>query len=996
MSSLQQCQSRTEEAINKERTRLNNSPFVGAFNANEQQMIDLQMFMNQFAIAPEDMNTNVNFICTNPEFPCKYNVPPEMISELMNLLNLCYISGIPNQISECQYANKKNISSLFFDFIFETKDPNIDFESVVLTFSKIVFGILIKYLNIETEQVKHYVWYFSTTNPIYPTAKNNYQSKFRILIPSVTMSSEVKLFVYQRVYHSKAIKQLFQEKINYDIRDCLQTKLRNAPVTMAGSFISEEENEPMILSYIYQVIVSRENGFSYDAQMCNKIDNLFDNIVYEASVNYIAGSNAVIQKREYILNNLGIAKTHAEINLKPRLFFTMAYDDAIRTLKLLSITHPNATTIYEELNILDAKRFETFDEWLIIIKSLASAEEDYHCLAVIITYERAGKIIVENGESRYMVWDEFTVNWENARSEYMSNFTSSKYSWRSFRYWANIDNRTLMKKYIDKRLMNMITYDISHSVYQARLKPRHYAKYLEFMFGHMYITENDTTDKHVWYEFVVPSTKDREAGQLFKWRKVGLEPDSLIAHMHTDLQPILNMVLRQLKAWIKQACIVFPKDDPKTKYVMNLQRVFNSEIMVLFDTAPKRNILKETCTLFKNNSFLNKLDKIIDIIGVGNGVVELNTTSKRLLNYYHTYPITKYTDTNYIEYDENNKYIKEMYAVLRSLFPEDESDALDFLLYFFCTSLDAREKEALFIIIYGGGSNGKSVLMELFKNTLGEHYTRKLPLSFITEQGRNNSETASPALMQLQYARMAYYSESDRNEKVNAAKVKELTGGETISGRKMYSDIENFKPACNHIVTTNYRFIIESNDHATWRRFLCYRFKFRFAEEEDPKDKFVRLKNPELIDKIKKDKRYHEAFLAILMHYHTMLYQKYNGRILKVPKPTIDHETEEYRIREDIYERFISTRVLYQEDTEQNMDQFVENFRQHHSNQNGEKFVMSKEDMIHNFRNSSIGKYIKESDSGYVTCNLYSLEANEYTTPSSMLFTKWRNTQNSN
>ncbi len=975
-----------------EKVRLLNSPFVGSFNANKHQMIDLYMFINQYLIASDDKKSIANFICMNPEFPSKYLIPTDMIPDLMNFLNVCYLENIPNQILECQYINGVSASSIFFDFILETKTTDFDFDSVVLSLSRYIFAILIKYLTVESEKSTHYLMYYKTDNPVYPTSDNKYRSKFRILIPSVMLESEVKLFVYQRVYHSRDIKKLFQEKLNYDIKDCFKTKLRNAPVTMSGSFVSGEENGPMILENVYEITVSREDGFSYEASIVSSPRSKFDNIVYETSVNYSYVGKSIIHKRHYKLNNIGIAKTHSEIHAKPRLFFTMAYDDAVRTYKMLSITHPTVITIYQELNILDNKRFETFDDWVLIIKSLASSDVNYQCLAIMITYERVGKIIVENNTERYITWDEFTIAWTDARSEYTSNSSCSKYSWRSLRYWANIDNKTQMLRFINERLMHMIIYDISHSVYQARLKPWHFAKYLEFMFGHMFITENDTTDKHIWYEFCVPESKDIEAGQLFKWRELGTEPDSLIANMTNELQPVMNMVYRQMYAWVDHAIKVITDEDPRVDYVKHLMKIYNREILVLCDTAPKKNIIKEACTLFKNNSFLKKLDKIPDIIGVGNGVVEFNSTEKRLLNYYHTYPITKFTDTNYIPYDEENPYIKTMYRFLRSLFPESDMDALDFLMYFFCTSLDGNEKESLFMIIYGGGSNGKSVLMELFKKTLGETYTRKLPLSFITEQSRGKAAGADPALMELKYARMAYYSESDRNEKVNAAKIKELTGGETISGRTIYKGQENFKANCNHIVTTNYRFIIESNDHATWRRFLCYRFKFRFAEEMDPKDEFVRLKDPELIDTIKKDKRYHEAFLSILMHYHTMLHQKYNGRILKVSKPTIDKETKEYRIREDIFERFISTRVVYQEDTQQHMDEFVEHFRTHHSKQTNEKFAMPKEDMIHNFRNSSIGKYIKETDAGYNIMNLYALPEHEYGTDNMILFNKWRET----
>ncbi len=976
-----------------ESSRLENSPFMASFNANRQQMIDLYTFMARYAIAPEDAKTKPNFICTNPEMPGKYKVPIDMIGDLMGLLNICYKAKIPYQFSECQYANTQEVSSLFFDFVFETKEPVDGFDKTLIGMSRNVFTILMKYLTLEKERTTHHMMFLRTTNPVYPTAANKYRSKFRVIYPSVMVNTMVKLFVYQRVYHSKEMRRIFQERMNYDVRECLQMKLRNAPVSMVGGFVLGEENEPMVLHSGLTISVSRENGFWYDDSGYSEPSTTIANPVHELSVNYNnVAPTAIIHKRHYELNGAGKKKLVEDLS-KLRMFFMMAYDDSVRDYTMLAIDYPEITTIHQELDIIKQERFDTWDKWMIIIKSLASSTVHLKSLAVIFTFERAGKIKVDNdGSLRLMTWDDFTDAWNSARAEHTANYGCPKYSWRSLRYWANEDDCTQMRQFTRNRLMHMITHNVAHSAYQGRVMPLHFAYCLVFMYGHMYITENNNTDRHIWYEFVSPSSKDRETGQLFKWRQLGTEPDSLICSMSESLQPVMNMVLAHMKAWINKAYSVWGKGDPRISYVEHLCNVYDRRVMDLLKPITKRDIVKEACTLFKNNSFLKKLDLIPDIIGVGNGVVEFNSSEKRLLNYYHTYPITKFTDTNYIEYDESNPYIITMYEVLRSLFPPEDTDALDFLLYFFATSLDGYEKEALFMIIYGGGSNGKSVLMELFKQTLGETYTRKLPLSFITEQGRTKASGPDPALMELKYARMVYYSESDRNEKVNAAKVKELTGGETMSGRALFKGQENFKANCNHIVTTNYRFIIESNDHATWRRFLCYRFKYRFAENDDPKDAYVKLKNPELIDKVKKDKRYHEAFLAILMHYHTMLYQKYNGRILKVPKPSIDKETKEYRIREDIFERFITQRIIVADGLKQPMDEFVENFRNTYTKQGGgDKLVMAKDDIIHNFRNSSIGKYIKEIGVGtYQIEDLQSLDANEYTNDDTPLLVKQR------
>jgi phage/plasmid-associated DNA primase len=974
-----------------EQMQLANSPFISSFNVNEPHVVNLIMFLSQYEIDKHDTKEVANFICVNPESPCKYNVPLEMIADLMDMLNVCYSHNVPNHILECQYVNQAEASGLFFDFVFETKTIPVDFNAVILGFSRNIFALLMKYITLEDSKTNHVLMSLGTQNPVYPTEKNKYRSNFRIMIPSIMLPEDAKLFIYQRVLRSKEIRRIFMEKLNYDIKDCFHTKARNAPVSMLGSFTPGEENEPMVLQYKYDITISRENGYQYEDAVITDLSG-FKNIIHDTSINYNSPTG-YIKKTAYSLNDVGIARMLSDVNSKPRIFFTMEYDNAYNSYKMLSIPYPFICNIYKELYILDDSRFATFDEWLVIMKSLAASDTDLNCLAVMITHERVGKIMKTDDEDRYMTWDEFNDVWKSARYDYNLDTYNCKYSWRSLRHWATIDSQTQMNRYMNNHIKHMITYDIIHSVYQARLEAWHFAKYLHFMYGHMFISQNTSTEKYMWYEFVTPVSLDRKQGQLYKWREMGTEPDSLLMNICNQLQPLMNMIHSQMQATKKQANRIMSNEDPRIDHIKNLAFIYNREVTALLKTPVRRSIIKESCSLFKNNSFLDRMDQIPEVLGVGNGILEFDGDSARLIDYYHTYPISKYTDTNYIEYDPKNEYIKTVYEFLYSLFPEEERDAMDFLLYYFSTSLDGFDIEALFMIIHGGGSNGKSVLMQLFKDTLGDNYARKLPLSFITEQTRNKASGPDSALMDLQFARMVYYSESERNEKVNVAKVKELTGGETISGRGMYQlKNQNFKCVCNHIVTTNYRFVIESTDHGTWRRFLCYRFKFSFEVKLDKKNQFVKLRNQELVNKIKKNKKYHEAFLSILVHYHNKLYGEYGGEILRVPKPTIDKETQEYREREDIFERFISTRVVYREDTSQSMDEFVENFRANHSKQSNEKFVMQKEDLIHNFRNSSIGKYIKEADSGYVTEHLVSLSDTEHPNGSDMLFSKWRTT----
>jgi putative DNA primase/helicase len=85
--------------------------------------------------------------------------------------------------------------------------------------------------------------------------------------------------------------------------------------------------------------------------------------------------------------------------------------------------------------------------------------------------------------------------------------------------------------------------------------------------------------------------------------------------------------------------------------------------------------------------------------------------------------------------------------------------------------------------------------------------------------------------MQLKNSRYVYYSESSQCEILHAAKVKEITGNETLTGRHLHSHQESFKPVAVHIVTSNYDFEIHATDHGTWRRIKRVPMKIKFCKE---------------------------------------------------------------------------------------------------------------------------------------------------------------------
>jgi putative DNA primase/helicase len=95
--------------------------------------------------------------------------------------------------------------------------------------------------------------------------------------------------------------------------------------------------------------------------------------------------------------------------------------------------------------------------------------------------------------------------------------------------------------------------------------------------------------------------------------------------------------------------------------------------------------------------------------------------------------------------------------------------------------------------------------------------------------------------------------EPSKNVKLNEGIMKELTGGDPIQARGLYSESEIFDPQFNLVVCTNNLFDIDSNDDGTWRRIKKVDFMSKFIDEgEDYNDEteYVFPKDKSLKDKL--------------------------------------------------------------------------------------------------------------------------------------------------
>ena len=263
-------------------------------------------------------------------------------------------------------------------------------------------------------------------------------------------------------------------------------------------------------------------------------------------------------------------------------------------------------------------------------------------------------------------------------------------------------------------------------------------------------------------------------------------------------------------------------------------------------TSEKNNIVKEALEIFYDKDFIKNMDSNKYLMCFSNGVVDFKSGEFR--NGFPQDYITKTTGIPYIEKlvssDEkiNEKYI---YEFMRQLFPD--SSLNKYMWDHLASVLIGENKNQTFNIYTGSGSNGKSILTDLMTKTLGD-YKGIVPITLVTEKRTSLGGTCSE-LAQLKGVRYAVMQEPSKDARLNEGIMKELTGGDTIQARQLYSVSENFDPQFSLVVCTNNLPEINSNDDGTWRRIRIVPFMSKFLDADD-----VNWNDVEIQHKFPKDK----------------------------------------------------------------------------------------------------------------------------------------------
>ena len=261
--------------------------------------------------------------------------------------------------------------------------------------------------------------------------------------------------------------------------------------------------------------------------------------------------------------------------------------------------------------------------------------------------------------------------------------------------------------------------------------------------------------------------------------------------------------------------------------------------------------MREAAEIFYDGEFIKSMDTNKHLLCFNNGVIDFK--NKVFREGYPEDYITITTRINYTPFEEDNEEMQEIAnqitAFMKTLFPI--ADLNKYMWDHFASCLIGANKNQTFNVYHGSGSNGKSIIADLMSLTLGE-YKGTVPITLVTEK-RGLIGGTSDEVLKLKGKRYAVMQEPTKGVKLNEGIMKELTGGDPIQARGLYSESEIFEPQFNLVVCTNNLFDIESNDDGTWRRIRKCDFLAKFideGEEHTDDTPYVYIKDKDLKDKL--------------------------------------------------------------------------------------------------------------------------------------------------
>lgn len=295
-----------------------------------------------------------------------------------------------------------------------------------------------------------------------------------------------------------------------------------------------------------------------------------------------------------------------------------------------------------------------------------------------------------------------------------------------------------------------------------------------------------------------------------------------------------TLAVDAVEAYRKITKAIYAMGEPSDK----TERQHRANVVEWLEKSENANRLQNAIKILQG---IAKADyKIFDsdrfVLNTPSGVLDLRTGELKYHN--RTDYLTKMTFAYYHE-PESDLWERTVAEILPN------EDIRRFMQRFMGYCLTASTEEEKFVIACGPGGAGKGTYFETIAKALGD-YAGVLPIDVLLSSGQyDNGNGPTPTIATLPGKRLVLSSESGRGRKLDEPKIKLLTGGDTISARRLHAEPFEFQPAFKLIFQTNYMpSVADSMDNGIRRRMIAIPFTATITNRNNKlKSELAEMKN---------------------------------------------------------------------------------------------------------------------------------------------------------
>jgi phage/plasmid-associated DNA primase len=398
-----------------------------------------------------------------------------------------------------------------------------------------------------------------------------------------------------------------------------------------------------------------------------------------------------------------------------------------------------------------------------------------------------------------------------------------------------------------------------------------------------YYPDSYLYSEKVWYE--------RNEKNI--WKKRDDEPLSIRKNIHAFFESKINQKIKMLQN---------ESDKPSKEALKSVSKCLTT----LGNSSFKDGVIKELRGFYNKPDIYEKLDQNIHIFPFDDGCLDLTTSEISFR------PIRV---DDYVSLTCGYNYPKEcdgdikatVLSTFRKMFKEDSD--LDYALATIASCLRGSNYFEKFFNFVGTGRNGKSLFFDACEKVF-QNFWGVIPIEWFYTYSSKDSSKGSAEMDRIVLSRVFYATEGEtgNGERLAIDKVKRMTGGDKISYRAVYGRKQNtFTPKGTLFFNTNKILEVKTKvkeEVAFVERFVCHKFPYTFKAGVQKEEGLVKKADPKLKDEFKRNDKYRDALLHILVDYYRK--EIFGKDALTPPQSVLDATNAFLKEEETLIQNFLT------------------------------------------------------------------------------------------